>query len=428
MRQRLRTAFALWGAAVVALAGCGRPAARGPGPGTPLVTLGTAARPTLRVACASIDEAPLQEAVEVWDTQRPDIAVTLNAEPSAEAPADVSMCGPEVFRGLLRDGDLLDLTPYVVRDHYDIGDLDWRAVELFKDGDRLYGLPAETGADVLYYNTDLFRANRLGVPTSEWRWEDFLGAARALTRDNDGDGLTDQYGFLCTGGASGQWLPWVWGAGGQVLDESGARCLIDQPAAVEGIAFYTDLVTKERVALPLWDGRDGTGLGEDLFATGRVAMCAGPPEFAARANGFADMHWAIALLPRGPKARATRIAARAYVIFSATARPDDAWELVKFLASPAVESLLARHYMVPPRPTLRLVGPSLTAELAWDVTVFTQAIRDARAEPLVAGRQPVHDLMWEEFDLVLRGQASPPVAATQMRRRVEEALRQERTH
>ena len=422
MRALPPAVWAYCAAIALAVTGCNRPATLGRH--QPAVSVTAAVGPTpLRLACDPLDESALREALELWEAQRPDVPVVLEAMSVAKPVPDMSVCGPERFRHWLHEGELLDLTPFVVRDRYDVGDFDWRILELFKWDDRLYGLPAEAGAEVLYYNADLFRAHQVAPPGPDWEWDDFLGAARALTRDIDGDGLADQYGFLCTGGASGQWIPWVWAAGGRVLDPSGTRSLIDQPAAVEGIRFYADLLTRERVALPLWEGSDGTWLGEDLFATGRVAMCAGPPELGARGRGFPHLNWAIAPLPKGPSARATRLAARAYVVSARTDRPDDAWELAKFLATPAVESLMARHYKVPPRPSMMLAGPVLRTQPLWDEDVFAQAIREARMEPLVAAGRPVRNLVGEEFDRLLRAQTSPEEAAAQMHRRIEEGLR-----
>ena len=422
MRSSLGVVLAWCAVVVLTLPGCDRAAPIGQeGKPVPIAPDADGAVP-LRLGCRALDEAALAEAVHLWEAQRPDVAVAVDVAPLDQSPADVYVCGLERFRGWLSDGKLLDLKPFVVRDRYDVGDFDWRVLELFKEGDELYGLPAEAGAEVLYYNADLFRARDLAPPTSEWDWGDFLDAARALTRDIDGDGLTDQYGFLCPGGASGQWIPWIWAAGGRVIDPSGARPLIDQPEAIRGIRFYADLVTREGVALPLWGSRDDAWLGEDLFSTGRVAMCAGPPELAARGDGFQNLNWAIAPLPRGPAGRASRLQAKAYVISAATDRPDEAWELVKFLASPAVESLLARRYKVPPRQSMMLAGPVLITEPVWDQGVFAEAIRDAQMEPLVATCRPVHDLVTEEFDLLLRDQICAAEAAARMRERIEEGL------
>lgn len=429
MRKLLGAMLACWAAVALAVGGCARAGApRQPGRAAVSVDLGTTGTPALRLACDELDAGALQEALQLWEAQHPEAPVALAVPSPGSPPADVSICAPERFRELLRGGELLDLTPFVVRDSYDVGDFDWRTLDLFKADDRLYGLPMETGAEVLYYNADLFGAGGLTPPTQEWTWDTFLTAARALTRDLDGNGLADQYGFLCPGGASGQWLPWVWGAGGEVLDESGTRCLIDQPAAVEGMAFYAGLVTRQRVALPVWEDRGDPWLGEDLFATGRVGMCVGPPEFAARGAGFPDINWGIVSLPRGPATRASRIAARAYVVSAGSTCPDEAWEIAKFLATPAVESLLARHYKVPPRQSLILAGPALTGQSLWDERVFSQAVRDARPEPLLAAQQPIRDLVCEDFDLLLRGRVAPADAATRMRRRIDEALRATSTY
>jgi len=55
-----------------------------------------------------------------------------------------------------------------------------------------YGLPYLTETIVLFYRTDLFEQEGLEVPTTA---EELIEAAKRLTKDLDGDGVTDIYGF-----------------------------------------------------------------------------------------------------------------------------------------------------------------------------------------------------------------------------------------
>ena len=50
-------------------------------------------------------------------------------------------------------------------------------------------LPQNLSSLVVYYNRDLFDAAGVPYPEAGWTWAEFLDAAKALTRDIDGDGL-----------------------------------------------------------------------------------------------------------------------------------------------------------------------------------------------------------------------------------------------
>ena len=53
---------------------------------------------------------------------------------------------------------------------------------------------------IVYYNKTLFQENGLKTPfeyykEGNWNWKTFLEVATKLTKDTDGDGKVDQYGF-----------------------------------------------------------------------------------------------------------------------------------------------------------------------------------------------------------------------------------------
>src|SRR5919108_64414 len=47
------------------------------------------------------------------------------------------------------------------------------------------------------------------------------------------------------------WLPFVWGWGGDRWTPDFKKSTIDQPGAIEGLQFYVDLVHRHQVAPPL---------------------------------------------------------------------------------------------------------------------------------------------------------------------------------
>ena len=58
-----------------------------------------------------------------------------------------------------------------------------------------YAFPFDLDIPALFYNKELFDAAGIEYPNDKWTWDDMLKAAIALTKDTDGDGQPDQYGF-----------------------------------------------------------------------------------------------------------------------------------------------------------------------------------------------------------------------------------------
>ncbi len=135
----------------------------------------------------------------------------------------------------------------------------------------LYGLPWISAPVVTYYNKALFDEAGVAYPTSDWTWEGFRSAAQALTKDTDGDGNADQWGFIAN-----SWPPpqmFVWQAGGDLLSEDLTTSPIDDPAVVEGLEFYLDMIYNPEVS-PSREVIAEQGFGE-LFKAGKIGMFMG---------------------------------------------------------------------------------------------------------------------------------------------------------
>lgn len=93
-------------------------------------------------------------------------------------------------RGYLTD--LSKLIPSEMKQ--DIASGAWKTVTDDKGG--VYAIPFLWESLVILYNKDLFNAAKIKVPTIQrpWNWDDLQKAAKALTRDRNGDGQTDQWG------------------------------------------------------------------------------------------------------------------------------------------------------------------------------------------------------------------------------------------
>ncbi|XWX02490.1 sugar ABC transporter substrate-binding protein [Aggregatilineales bacterium SYSU G02658] len=154
-------------------------------------------------------------------------------------------------------GDLNDYYPGIL------------AVNQF-DG-QTFGLPWIAQPVVVYYNRGLFEAAGVDVPQPGWTWDDFIEKAKALTLDTNGDGVTDQWGFINNG-----WPPpfiFVWQAGGEPISADFTTSPIDSPEFIEGFEFYLSTAYNPELS-PSRETIAEQGFGE-MFKAGKIAMFMG---------------------------------------------------------------------------------------------------------------------------------------------------------
>jgi multiple sugar transport system substrate-binding protein len=173
----------------------------------------------------------------------------LGADFAAGTPADVILLNYRRYGAFAARGVLEPLGPYLERSRV-IRETDFfdQALEPFRWQGTLTCIPQNLSSLVVYYNRDLF--DRAGVPrpTEDWTWDDFLQAARALTRDTRGSGRVDQYG-LGTEVSIFRLAPFVWQNGGELVDDPRAptRLTLDAPRTREAMQWFVELQTRHHV-------------------------------------------------------------------------------------------------------------------------------------------------------------------------------------
>jgi len=212
-------------------------------------------------------------------------------------PPDFFYLSQEYVPAFAAAGALLDLTDMIAADGdevTDLGDYYPNVLEVCRRDGRLYGLPWIAQPVVLYCNAELFRRCGVALPDGRWDWDRFVDAARRLTRDTDGDGRIDQWGFIING-----WPPyqmWVWQNGADVVDRRSGRLNFDDPRVTEAMDAYAGLIHRHGLAPPLSIVSE-TGFSE-MFRAGRAAMfMGGAADDLDRIDGLEVV---VAEVPTGP--------------------------------------------------------------------------------------------------------------------------------
>ncbi len=249
------------------------------------------------------------------------------------------------------EGTLLPLDDYMAKDPEMSTDMFFPAlIDAFIHEGKLYGVAKDWNTQVLYYNKALFDAAGVSYPDENWTWDDVLDAAKKIVADTDGDGVTDQWGFVTDTGMN-RIGAWIYGNGGSILTEDKTQCTLTEdktqctltdPASVGALEFITGMMFEHKVA------PSKVELGElsamDTFASGKAGMyvCGGWRVLPFRA--IEEFEWDIAPIPLSPTSgqRGTVVDSVAWSIAKDTKYPDAAWGLLKFFTGEAGQVRMAK--------------------------------------------------------------------------------------
>ncbi|MBX3066577.1 MAG: sugar ABC transporter substrate-binding protein [Anaerolineae bacterium] len=255
---------------------------------------------------------------------------------AGSTPPDVFAMDAPLYPDWQSRGALLNLQPYLDKSPDLLADVYPVTLETYKRDDGYYGLPRDFQTIVLFYNKDLFDAAGVAYPTDDWTMDDLRTAAKALTKDNDGDGFTDQWGFSTDlYDMELFWSGALWGYGGEVISADRTKTLLGDGTARDAWHFISDLVTVDKsVPTPEQIAQFG-----DPFGAGVAAMTTYGhwvvPEYANL-----PFKWDVAAFPAGPAGRATSINSAGFVVAAGSKNPDAAWKFLEYAIGPSGQTRL----------------------------------------------------------------------------------------
>ncbi len=239
---------------------------------------------------------------------------------------------------------------------------------------KIYGFPIYNGPALLFYNPSLFE--RWGVaepPTyvreNRWNRDTFVEVAKKLTYDANGDGKPEIFGYSGFSTWEPSWVPFLRGAGGDVIGPDGASALNSAPVK-ETFQWLVDLRDKLGVVGGDWAG--GTQAMAIRWQTNGLI----------ERNLFKNFSPEPALIPAGPAGYA-HVAGGVPVAVSATTKhPQLAYEFAKWFA---LESGIWHLRGGPPLSWKHLRGRDFRNTLAVfrnaDMFEMALSLGDTRPEP-----------------------------------------------
>ncbi len=388
-------------------------------------------------------QAPYQTCADAFHQKYPNITVKVEQQGwddywNAIQTGFVSGDAPDVFTDHLAKypefalkEQIMDIQPLVDKDKVDLSIYLPGLADLWVRQGKRYGLPKDWDTIAVFYNKDMF--DKAGIDVSvmkDWTWNPtdggtFEQTVAKLTIDKNGKNGLDpafdkanvvQYGFIPQGGGgfSGQtqWSMFAVSNGFKFTDGPWTtKYYYDDPKLAETMVWYRSLIDKGYA--PKWEDISSVG-GDATFIAGKGAMTT---EGSWQVGYFLDnskFGLGFGLLPVGPQGRKSMFNGLADSIYVGTKHPNEAWEWVKFAASPDCANIVGDSAVVFPAQQSG-VERNLAARKAKgvDVSAFTIEGLDPKSTflfPITDHGADIANIMGPVMDSIILGQATPDVA------------------
>ena len=232
---------------------------------------------------------------------------------------------------------VLPLTPLIENDP-NFNQDDYFAFLLESDEDDLYALPWNSSVPVMFYDRDAFDAAGLTYPEIGWTQDDFLAAAKALTK-RSGDEV-EQWGYVATWLGSAPFLSTILDEPIVDLEAEPQKADFNRPDVAAAIQEMADLFTLHEV-LPWLDEYKPFDPDEDTqsFAQPEQYNLIEQGKAALWNETLSDLEWrgqgrniGVATLPTvDGKLYSSGLWTTEFAISKGTQNPDAAWTLIDFI-------------------------------------------------------------------------------------------------
>lgn len=268
-----------------------------------------------------------------WDKYEETYTTALN---SGEGP-DVGYMYNEMFPTYIDAGAVADMSSYVTDEDKD----EYKYLENGFMMDGQYGWPLVTGVPfILYYNEQILADLNETPPET---WEDFARICEAATKDTDGDGEIDQFGYACGMSTSdvgamqilnAYYYSALWQNGGQIYEDDLKKVAFANEAGTEAVTWLKDMVqymNPDFMSLS-WSDAFATVFGQGKAAFG--VYRSSQTDETVFGETYPDVKWDFVTSLKN-KEFGTFGATDCLTLMSAAEDPDLAMDFIKYVTSAA---------------------------------------------------------------------------------------------
>jgi sn-glycerol 3-phosphate transport system substrate-binding protein len=192
---------------------------------------------------------------------------------------------------------------------------------------KICAIPFNISTPIMYYNKKLLTETGLDPDKPPQTWEALLEAAKKITRDINGDGAPDIWGFDTKDS------PWIFKSfllqnDNMIIDSATEDPLFDNESGVETAAYWKKLIDAQAMPVGMHQ------LAEKQFLGGNLAFLMASSNRLGRWLGKTDFEFGVAFLPEN-KRRAVAVGGAVLVLFPYSEDEDNAtWEFINWLTKP----------------------------------------------------------------------------------------------
>ena len=195
---------------------------------------------------------------------------------------------------------------------------------------KVYALAYAGGTHgTLWVRNDQLKEVGLKAPTT---YDELMAAAKAMTRDTNGDGKVDIYGMGLPAGpdqaTSTRLWPFIYQNCGDYFDKEG-NLVFDKPQVLEAIKRYIALLQYSPPGITSWSWFDGL----DAYTAGKIAMHPYGGRLGVNVERAAPKireNSSVIYFPTGEKVKAGRTGYDYWAVFSGVRYPDEAKKFLTF--------------------------------------------------------------------------------------------------
>ncbi len=331
------------------------------------------------------------------------------------------------------NNQIVDIAPLIAKDKVDTKQYLSGLFDLWGKNGKQYGLPKDWDTIAIVYNKDMIaKAGITEAEINNLTWDPKTGGTyekmlKKLTVDDKGKNAS-QAGFnkkkvkqhsiaIPSGGAYGQteWSHYAVSNGFKFNSGPWATSYnYADPKLAETLQWVADLSNTKGLS-PAFKDIKATG-HDTLFKAKKVAMIT---EGSWNIGTFSklDFKTGFALLPKGPQGRKSMFNGLADSIWSGSKNQDAAWQLQKYLASPACENEVGKAGVVFPAIKTGVDNALATYKgRGLDVSAFTTIAQEPGATflfPITDNASAIGDIMNSTQDTIRlgKGKAAPTLKA-----------------
>ena len=384
-----------------------------------------------------------QEVVDAWNAAHPNIQVTLEVVPNADAkntlltqnaagnpPDVVGPAGVAGSNGFY--GQWLDLAPLIGDANYDLSQFPAAAVEAFKVGGQgQLGLPFASFPSFMYYRPSLFEEAGLNLPPAtygdkyempdgtmvDWSWDTVREVGMLLTVDSAGKDATEagfnpkkivQYGYAQPWNGAPEWASWF--KPGQFLQSDG-KTVAAPDGWVDAWQWYNDAAFKDYF-MPNADvsAKEEWGAG-NAFPTGKIAMGQSYTWYTCCLGDVLGEDWNIAPTPSNGGTISNDMNADTFRISAGSKHPKEAFEFMTYLLGEASAKLLVIYGGMPARAAdqdafFATLDEKFPQGVNWDIAKASYANASSpSAEAYIPNYLKARDYIYSDFTPLLTKKA-----------------------